>query len=263
MHGSPAAWRVCSLLFLALLTPSLMFEGQAAEASTAAFPAPEKLHYGIEWRLIDAGNATLTLAADTSDEHKRWHSTLKVESTGLVSKLYKVHDTYTSDSEDQFCATSSLLDAAEGHRHRETKVTFDRATNKAAYLERDLIKNSIVKQDEIDIPPCVHDVIGGLYHLRTMHLETGQSARIPISDGKKSVSARIEAQERESVKTKSGVYKTVRYEAFLFDGVLYKRRARLFVWLTDDARRLPVQIRVRLQFTVGTITLQLEKEEHS
>jgi hypothetical protein len=33
------------------------------------------------------------------------------------------------------------------------------------------------------------------------------------------------------------------------------------VWLTDDRRKLPVQIRVRMQFAIGTITLQLEKHE--
>jgi hypothetical protein len=43
--------------------------------------------------------------------------------------------------------------------------------------------------------------------------------------------------------------------------VLYRRYGHLHIWLTDDARKLPVQIRVRLQFTIGTITLQLEKEE--
>jgi hypothetical protein len=53
----------------------------------------------------------------------------------------------------------------------------------------------------------------------------------------------------------------VRYEIHLFNNVLYRRRAYLYVWLTDDRRRLPVQIRVRMQFTIGTITLQLEKRE--
>jgi hypothetical protein len=37
---------------------------------------------------------------------------------------------------------------------------------------------------------------------------------------------------------------------------------RVFVWLTDDDRRLPVQIRVRMNFPLGTVTLELEKEEH-
>jgi hypothetical protein len=42
---------------------------------------------------------------------------------------------------------------------------------------------------------------------------------------------------------------------------LYKRPAHLEIWLSDDRRRLPVQIRVRMPFTIGTITLQLEKHE--
>ncbi len=97
-----------------------------------------------------------------------------------------------------------------------------------------------------------------------MHLEPGQSARIPISDGKKAVLAKVEAQERETVKTDAGIrYKTIRYEAFLFDNVLYRRRGRLFVWLTDDERKLPVQLRIRLPFYIGTVTLQLEKEGKS
>jgi hypothetical protein len=33
--------------------------------------------------------------------------------------------------------------------------------------------------------------------------------------------------------------------------------------VTDDARRLPVQIQVQMSFPIGTVTLQLEKEEHT
>jgi len=263
MHGSPAFRRLCRLGFLSLILPSLLLEGQAATASTDTFPSSEKLQYAIEWRLVEAGRATITLDPVLSSTDPQWHSTVELASAGLVSKLFKVHDKYSASYEDHFCATSSLLDAIEGHRHRETQVTFDRTTNKAVYLERDLIKNTVVKRDQIDVPPCVNDVISALYRLRMMHLDVGQSTQLPVSDGKKSVSARVEAQEREEIKTKIGTYKTVRYEAFLFDGVLYKRRARLFVWLSDDPRRLPVQIRVRMQFTIGTITLQLDKEEHS
>ena len=35
----------------------------------------------------------------------------------------------------------------------------------------------------------------------------------------------------------------------------------MFVWLSDDSRRLPVQIRIRQPLYIGTITLQLNKEE--
>ena len=50
---------------------------------------------------------------------------------------------------------------------------------------------------------------------------------------------------------------------FLFDNVIYKRSAHVHIWLTDDNVRMPVQIQVRLQFAIGTITLRLAKEERS
>jgi hypothetical protein len=94
-----------------------------------------------------------------------------------------------------------------------------------------------------------------------LNLEPGQSVNIPVSDGKKSVSAKVEAQAREDVKTPEGVFHTIRYEVYLFNDVLYHRPAHLNIWITDDRRRLPVQIRVRMTITIGTILLQLEKHE--
>jgi hypothetical protein len=63
------------------------------------------------------------------------------------------------------------------------------------------------------------------------------------------------------LKTPAGEFAAVRYEAFLFNDVLYKRAGRVLIWITDDGRRLPVQVQIRLQFHIGTITAQLEKYE--
>ena len=167
------------------------------------------------------------------------------------------------EMEGDFCAVSTTLDAMERTRHRETKVIYDYSKGKASYVERDLIKNSVMKTAEVDIPSCTHDIVGALYKLRTLKLEPGQSTQMALSDGKKSVSARIEAQQKEEIKTEAGTFNTTRYEAYVFGGVLYARKAQLLIWVSDDARRLPVQIRVRLSFPIGTITLELEKEEHS
>jgi hypothetical protein len=172
-----------------------------------------------------------------------------------------VNNDYVSNLESDLCSSGSFLKAEEGSRHKETSVTFNREARKAEYLEKDLDKKTVVSAHEIDIPPCVHDVLGGLYSLRTLNLQPGQTTQVAVSDGKKSVMARVEAQQREDIKTPAGAFKTIRYEAFLFNDVLYRRYGHLHIWLTDDARKLPVQIRVRLQFTIGTITLQLEKEE--
>lgn len=227
----------------------------------AAAQRPEALTYRVDWLRMHAGNAKLSWSPASSEGAHGWQANLSLESVGLVSKFYKVDNQYSSTLDDQLCVQSSLLKARERGRDREALVTFDRQRGKAVYLERDLAKKSVLDSREIDIPACVHDVIGALQRLRAMRLETGQSAEFPVSDGKKSILAKVEAQERETVRTRTGSYKTVRYEAFLFNNVLYRRKGRLFVWLTDDDRRLPVQVRMRLSLPIGTVTLQLEKEE--
>jgi hypothetical protein len=227
----------------------------------STFPAKETLSYEVEWRLIYAGDAHVSLTPIERDGKTQWKSKVDVESGGLVSKLFKIEDHYEVAMHDQFCTTSTNFDAMEGKRHREVKVIYDYSRGKASYVERDLVKNAIAKTAETDIPACVADIVGGLAKLRTLRLEPGQNTQLMLSDGKKTVSARIEAQEREQIKTKTGTFNTIRCEAFVFNGVLYARKAQLQVWLTDDPLAIPIQIRARMSFPVGSITFTLEKED--
>src|SRR5579871_4164776 len=214
----------------------------------------ERLTYDIEWRLIHAGAAVI--------EAQKTRVQLKLQSAGLVSTLFKVDDTYSVNYDESACAQSSTMDSQEGKRHRETTVTFDHSQNRATFVERDLLRNSVIRATGVDIPGCVHDVLGALIHLRSLAIEPGQSTQVPVSDGRRFANVKLEAQEREEVRMPLRAYKTVRYEANLMNGVVYTRKGAVFVWVTDDAQHLPVQIRLRMGFPVGTVTLQLLKEEH-
>src|SRR5580693_1817214 len=99
-----------------------------ARAQTLDVPRTERLTYDIEWRLIHAGTAVI--------DAQKTSARLKLESAGLVSTLFKVDDAYGVTYDEPFCATSSTLDAQEGKRHHETRVTFDRAHNRAGAVER-------------------------------------------------------------------------------------------------------------------------------
>ena len=247
-------------MLLKLLLPPLVCATLAFSQSNN-FPAREVFYYNIEWRLFSAGKARVELNT-TPQPRPGFQVNLHVESTGIVSKLFKVEDDYAASLSSAYCAQSLQMTTQEGNRLRETKITFDAESKKASYLERDRAKNNaIVHSQETDIPACVHDVVGGLFFIRTLNLEPGQSAQIPVTDGKKSVMVKVEAQAREDVKTPAGTFKTIRYEVYLFNNVLYKRSAHVNLWISDDRRKLPVQIRVRMTFTIGTINLQLEKHE--
>jgi hypothetical protein len=224
-----------------------------AYAQVLTTPSTERLTYDIEWRMIHAGTAVIDAQKTTAR--------MKLESEGMVSTLFKIKDAYGVTYDEPFCATSSTLDAQEGKRHHETRVTFDRSHNRADVVERDLLKNAVLHTYDVATPNCVHDVLGALISLRGLALKPGESAQMPVSDGHHSASVRVEAQDREEIKTGTSSYKTIRCETFLMNGVVYMRKGRVFVWLTDDERRLPVQIQLRMSFPIGTVTLHLMKEE--
>ena len=265
-------WLLTVLIALLLAPPSgRSASGQSADpqesppAANVAAPAHsgrETLDYAVEWRLISAGTARFTWTPMPNSAVSASEVRVHIESTGLVSRLFHVDDDYTAMLGQNYCAQSSFLAAREGSRNRETRVVYDTQQHKAEYLEKDLSRNTTVSH-QVEIPDCVHDVVGGLMVLRTLRLDPGKSVQVPISDGKKFVEAKIEAQRREEIKTPLGPRNTIRYEAFLFDNVLYKRSGHLYVWLTDDNERQAVQLQVRLQFTIGTITFRLDKVEKS
>jgi hypothetical protein len=244
-----AAWLLAVVLTAAAQAPA------PPPQSAPAPPAHETFDYSIEWRLITAGKA-----------HLEWNGTapdagevkLHIWSTGIVSRLYHVDDEYSAALTSGFCARSSFTAAQEGSRHKETRVTYDAQAHKASFFERDLKKNTTTTQ-EVAIPSCVHDVIGGLIALRYMKIDPGKTAQIPVSDGKKFVMAKVEAKRREVLKSNLGPVSSILYEVYLFDNVLFRRSAHLYVWITDDDRRLPIQVQVRLQFAIGTITFKMEK----
>ncbi|MBI2689512.1 MAG: DUF3108 domain-containing protein [Acidobacteria bacterium] len=216
----------------------------------------ESFSYQVEWRLINAGRTDMTWDRGPGG----YKAQLKLFSAGLVSRLFKVNDIYDVQGTTDLCAQNARLQAEEGSRKRDTVIRW--TDRKSHYLERDLLKNETILEKDLDTTGCVHDVLAGLAKLRTLKdLQPGQRVILPISDGKKLAQARIEAQEREKISTKAGTFHTIRYEAFLFNDILFKRNARLFIWISDDARRLPVQIQVRMRIHIGTVTFTLDKVE--
>ncbi len=251
MISRRAPLRFCATTACILLFQTIAF------AQQLTFPYAEKLTYRVEWRLVTAGTVTVQQQRGNSQE---WNINMNLESAGLVSRLYRVLDSYKAVTNDRFCGVNTLLDAEEGKKHTITRLTFESGQRKIVYDERDVIKNTN-RRGELDDPPCTYDIIGALAALRTMPAAPGGFVTLPITNGKRFVMGRIQAQEKENISVTGKNYSCTRYQAYLFDDVLYRRKGSLFIWLGDDSKRLPVQFQLHLGFPIGTITIGLVKEE--
>ena len=207
--------------------------------------------------MMTAGSAVLQLSPGAN---QGWHLQLDLKSVGLVDRMYQVSDTYKLFANERFCGINSELAGNEGKKRFSIRMDFDNARHKLFYTEADLVKNTTGKS-EIDISPCTYDVMGALSVLRVMKPEPGNTLTLSLTNGKKLVQAKVDAQTRETIRVNDKSYSTIRYEAFVFNNVVYRRKGRLLMWITDDTARIPVQFRLQMGFPVGTITLELEKHD--
>jgi len=225
-----------------------------AQQPTPAFGPGERLRYEVEWRLIPAGHAELWLDADATPGF--WKATVRANSTGYVSNLYKVEDEYASTfSGRSFCSLGIRKTIHEGDRHREVDVQFDPFRRLGLLRERDTAGAAPPRQEQFPIPECVHDILSAFHYVRSLPLAIGESFEFPLNDGVRTLSIRIEVQALEEVPTDLGTFEAYRVEPDVFAGQLFQQKGRLFVWLSNDEQRIPVQLRA--QIGIGTIVASL------
>jgi len=244
-------------LFVLLIASAGVQSAQTPHGDPSKFPFAETATYRIEWRMMTAGSAVLQLSPGAN---QGWHLQLDLKSTGLVDRMYQVSDTYKLSTNERFCAINSELAGHEGKKRFSTRMDFDNARHKLFYTESDLVTN-VAQRNEIDISACTYDVMGALSVLRMLKPEPKNTLSLSLTNGKKLVQAKVEAQAKENIHLNDKSYSTIRYEALVFNNVVYRRKGRLFMWITDDVDRIPVQFRLQMGFPVGTITLELEKHE--
>lgn len=213
-------------------------------------PNGETYVYEVEWRLWKAGTATLRIENAGSEQRV----VAGADSTGVAALLYPVHDRFEAFFDrTSFCSRILSKHTQEGFRRLETSIRFDYARHKSV-LEETNLRWGKAKKVENDIPECVTDVISGIYYLGSQPLAPDATYRFPLNDGGRTTQVEAHVEAREEVKTPAGTFQTVRVQPRAASGVL-KDRGQVWIWYSDDAARIPVQMRARMFW--GTLTFRL------
>jgi hypothetical protein len=210
----------------------------------------QTLRYEAEYRFWTAGLATMRVERSGNQEHVSGTA----DSTGVAALLFRVQDKFNSYFDAHtLCSQKLVKHTEEGSRWRDTVITFDYGRGKAVLEEKNL-KDGQSKRTENDIPGCVTDVMSGILYVASLPLQQGASYGIPFNDGGKTVTIQAHVEGKEQIKTPAGTFQTIRVGPEGDYSVL-RNRGRIWIWYSDDARHLPVQIRAKLFW--GTLTVYL------
>ncbi len=214
-----------------------------------AFDVGEELTFAIRYGPIVAGSATMAIPKITKIKDREcYHIVTRTRSSKFFSAFFKVDDKVES-----FMDKSGLFSWRFEKHLREGKYRADQL------VELDHIKRTAVTngKDTLRIPPCVQDILTAFYYIRTLPMEIGKSIFIDNQADRKLYPLEILVHRKERIKTKAGTFDCIVIEPKLRGDAIFKQRGKLKIWITDDSRRIPVQMKSKV--FIGSITAELKK----
>lgn len=185
-----------------------------------------------------------------------------VSSKGFFPKLFGLRFRETLESTIEptsFTVQKSRRVDEQGKRKRSSEAVFDHARGKVSWTELD--PNDPNRPPRVvngEFSGLVHDILSAIYFLRIQPLQLGKNFELPISDSGQVYQVPVRVLERKRLKTVIGKVDALLVEADLFGarGML-DGSGKFFIWFTDDARRIPVSVKIKSEY--GTFDIKLKK----
>lgn len=260
-----------SIFFRTLLLTTLIAAAayaQFAQGGQNAFPGQmfvgEKLVYEGKFnkallRGISIGEMTFYAAMGTDPGHLLIKS--EAVSQGTLLKMFKVSfmvQYETSVALDTFRVETSKKHDVQKDRVRDGDAVFDYKGKRVIYIETDPNNpTGPPRRIASTIESPMHDIASGIYELRLMPLKVGQTFVMQVSDSGMVYKIPVSVRAREQQKTVLGNVWCLRIEPDIFGkGKLIERKGKMAIWLTDDARHVPVRTTVDTEY--GRIDIKLK-----
>lgn len=220
------------------IAPAQIRSIKADRASAPKFTPTvgERLNYDVSWSdFIVAGELTLeTKDRRSFDGVDGFHVSAQAQSVGMVNAfVFKVNDIYES-----FLSAATLQpfraekNSRRGKKREQASVNIDQQRRTARLNDG----------RTIEIPPDTYDLAGLIFAIRAMDLTPGKARVFNVLEEGKLYKISVEPEAREKVTTRAGSFDTIRVATRTTgegrDSDLYNLKMRI----TNDARRLPVEI---------------------
>jgi hypothetical protein len=232
----------------------------SAHAQTNApslwFPVGEALHYTIHWGGIHVGSAVISTSWTEEDGRRLLVIRMLTRSNAFLSKFYPVDDTIESVIEpESFLPVRFHQVLNEGRFHAQRLTTFDR-TNNVAHFE-DLRSGT---KEDFPVAPDARDPVSFMYATRRYRFTPGETNHCQVVSNKKVCDLLVKVGKIDKIPVPGlGKVPSIRIEPTGADAGLFISIGRMWLWVSDDDRR--ILTRVVAEAPIGKFKALLQRIE--
>lgn len=219
------------------------------------FQAGEVLKYKLRYGFITAAEGTLkVLDSDLKFDGKpTFKLSVDAATSGTFDIFYKIRDHY-----DSYIDKVNLKpyfyqeNIREGSYRREDKARFSQAEQKV-----------VATKGTFKTPNSqTFDLVSTYYFARSLDISKmniGDEVKVNYFLGDEINQLEIQFVGRETVKTKLGKIKCLKFSPSIKPGRIFKKDSKLYLWITDDGNRVPVKAQVEI--LVGAVTMEIKSAD--
>lgn len=217
---------------------------------------PEKLTLEVSWGLLTVGEATLGVERIvTFNGRAAYHIVSEARSNSFCDVFYPVRDLNESWLDARTLTSLGYSKKLrEGRFFRDEWVLYDR--DAGTFVARRTDRDGRFAVRTGTIPSQVQDILSSVYFVRSRDLKDGGQVVVDVNtpDNWPLV---VKVSEREKVKTLAGEFPAVLVEpAMRREGLFVQKGKRLRLWLSDDAAKRPLMMKVEVFFGHVTAVLR-------
>ena len=249
-------------IFFALTAAFMLRQDVSAQPSLPPFHDGETITYeGKVSRVIQGiAVADLTFTVDRV-EGQDFLIKAEAKSKGTLLRLFRFSFLQRFEStidDNNFRVVRTVKHDVQKDRVRDSEAEFNYGDKRVTWTETDP-KEPMKPPRKIasEIDGSTHDLISGVYSLRILPLAVGKTFNLKVSDSGLVYDVPVKVTGREMQKTEIGHVMCFRVEPEVFGtGRLIEQKGSMVIWVTDDARRIPVRSQVNA--SVGKIEIRIQ-----
>ncbi len=218
------------------------------KVANTAFSKGERLKFDINYGIVTAGEAMMMVSDTVLRGRKCYKIDFTLRSKPFFDIFYRVADWYSTimDSQGMF-PWHFEQHIREGGYQRDFTADFDQLEHVAT-----------TEKGKRRIPPYVHDIMSAFYYARTVdyrNFKPGQLIRLQNFYKDSTYQLNVRYRGKQTIEVGAGKFNCIVIEPLVKEGGLFKSDGRIFIWLTDDDRKLP--IRVNSKIPIGSVDSEL------